>query len=52
VTITFSDFAVDVVPAFERHWWYGGYLICDSGSWIETNPKKHTDISSPGERVA
>ena len=41
VTITFTDFAVDVVPGFNRKG--GGYLIPDSiaGEWIETNPKVH-----------
>ena len=38
VTITFSDFIVDVVPAFVRPWWAwdDGWDICDSGSdgWI------------------
>lgn len=49
ITINFSDFSVDVVPAFQQHWYFGGrYEICDSGSdkWIETNPKKHAEISS------
>lgn len=48
VTITFSDFTVDVVPAFAGGWWLSGYEICDSGSntWIRTNPKKHVEISS------
>ena len=46
VTITFTDFAVDVVPAFSRQG--GGYLIADSvnGRWISTDPKKHVDIWS------
>lgn len=46
VTITFTDFVVDVVPAFNRQG--GGYLIPSSthGSWIETNPKVHVDIMS------
>lgn len=44
VTITFTDFAVDVVPAFNRKG--GGYLIADSvnGRWISTDPKKHVEI--------
>lgn len=44
VTITFTDFTVDVVPAFNRQG--GGYLIADSvnGRWIATDPKKHVDI--------
>jgi len=54
VTVSFTNFAVDVVPAFEQwHWWHGdGYRICDSGSdgWIFTNPKKHAEISSKANR--
>jgi hypothetical protein len=52
VTITFSDFIVDVVPAFARPWWSTldeeSWEICDSGSdrWIATNPKRHVSISS------
>lgn len=44
VTITFTDFVVDVVPCFNRSG--GGFLIPDSvgGRWIETDPKKHVDI--------
>ena len=44
VTITFNDFCVDVVPAFNRSG--GGYLIPDSiqGQWIQTDPKKHVEI--------
>ena len=46
VTITFTDFVVDVVPAFNRRG--GGYLIPDSqkGTWLSTNPKVHVSISS------
>jgi Second Messenger Oligonucleotide or Dinucleotide Synthetase domain len=46
VTITFSDFVVDVVPGFCRNG--GGFLIPNSqgGTWIETDPKKHVSISS------
>lgn len=47
VTITFSDFIVDVVPAFHRKG--GGYLIPSTyggGLWISTDPKKHVKISS------
>lgn len=46
VTITFTDFTVDVVPAFNRKG--GGYLIADSVNvrWIATDPKKHVDIWS------
>lgn len=44
VTITFTDFVVDVVPAFNRKG--GGFLIPNSvqNIWIETNPKTHVDI--------
>lgn len=44
VTITFTDFVVDVVPAFNRQG--GGYLIPNSaqGVWITSNPKTHVDI--------
>lgn len=46
VTITFTDFAVDVVPAFNRQG--GGYLIPNScaNSWLETDPKRHVAIVS------
>ena len=41
VTITFTDFKVDVVPSFYRTG--GGYLIPDSidGEWISTDPIVH-----------
>ena len=44
VTITFTDFQVDVVPAFYREG--GGYLIPNSmtGSYVSTNPKTHVDL--------
>lgn len=55
VTITFSDFIVDVVPAFVRPWWTWdvGWDICDSGSnsWISTNPKKHVTISASANKA-
>ena len=46
VTITFTDFKVDVVPGFYRTG--GGYLIPDAGlgRWIETDPKRHVDLWS------
>lgn len=46
VTITFTDFAVDVVPGFNRTG--GGYLIPDSvrNTWIATDPKQHVTIWS------
>lgn len=44
VTIQFTDFAVDVVPAFNRS--SGGYLIPNSitQSWLSTDPKQHVHI--------
>jgi len=44
VTITFTDFVVDVVPAFNRSG--GGYLIPSTSDkrWIETNPQVHIDL--------
>jgi hypothetical protein len=44
VTITFSDFVVDVVPGFHRQG--GGYLIPDPArkTWIATNPKMHVTL--------
>jgi hypothetical protein len=48
VTIRFSDFTVDVVPAF-RVWWDSETVdICNSGdgTWIRTSPQKHIEISS------
>lgn len=46
VTITFTDFIVDVVPAFYRNG--GGFLIPNSikKEWISTNPKTHVEIIS------
>lgn len=55
VTITFSDFVVDVVPAFARPWWSWdeGWEICDSGRdcWITTNPKKHVVLSAAANKA-
>jgi len=44
VTITFTDFVVDVVPAFNRKG--GGYLIPDSPAnrWISTDPTVHESV--------
>jgi hypothetical protein len=44
VTITFTDFKVDVVPAYYRNG--GGYLIPNSktDAWIATDPTKHADL--------
>lgn len=46
VTVTFSDFMVDVVPGFYRQG--GGYLIPSSNEarWISTNPKVHESYMS------
>ncbi len=46
VTIRFTDFRVDVVPAFKRQG--GGYLIPDSimKRWISTDPKIHISLWS------
>lgn len=46
VTIQFTDFVVDVVPAFNRQG--GGYLIPNSISqaWLSTDPKEHVKIWS------
>lgn len=46
VTITFSDFVVDVVPGFKCKG--GGYLIPNTyrSEWISTDPKKHVDLST------
>lgn len=46
VTVTFTDFKVDVVPGFYRKG--GGFLIPDSqlGRWIPTDPKKHVELWS------
>lgn len=50
VTIQFTDFCVDVVPAFYRQG--GGYLIPNSiqQTWISTDPKKHVEIFSEANR--
>jgi hypothetical protein len=44
VTITFTDFRVDVVPAFHRQG--GGFLIPDSPNdqWLSTDPVKHDTV--------
>jgi len=46
VSITFTDFVVDVVPAFNRQG--GGYLIpsTTAGRWIETDPTVHVRLSA------
>lgn len=51
VTITFTDFKVDVVPGFYRTG--GGYLIPNSQAkrWIETDPKKHVELWAASNKV-
>jgi len=51
VTIQFTDFAVDVVPSFNRKG--GGYLIPNSitQTWLSTDPKKHVQIWSEANRT-
>lgn len=46
VTIQFTDFNVDVIPAFSREG--GGYLIPNSigQSWLVTDPRRHVEIMS------
>lgn len=50
VTIAFTDFQVDVVPAFYRNG--GGFLIPDSilQQWIATDPKVHVEIWSQSNK--
>lgn len=50
VTITFTDFKVDVVPAFNRQG--GGYLIPNgSGGWISTDPTVQADVLTRENRA-
>jgi len=51
VTITFTDFRVDVVPAFRRTG--GGYLIPDSPSdkWVSTDPTKHDEALTAANKT-
>ena len=51
VTITFTDFKVDVVPAFFRKG--GGYLIPETAGprWLPTDPKRHVEIWAAANRV-
>jgi hypothetical protein len=46
VTVRFEDFAVDVIPGFNRQG--GGYLIPNSikNSWLSTDPKRHVELVS------
>ncbi|GAA4814061.1 hypothetical protein GCM10023232_06910 [Sphingosinicella ginsenosidimutans] len=50
VTITFTDFKVDVVPGFYRTG--GGYFIPDATNrrWIATDPKRHIEIWSAANK--
>ncbi len=51
VTITFTDFKVDVVPAFYRQG--GGYLIpnAKSGGWISTDPTVHATVLTAANKA-
>ncbi|WP_457578263.1 CBASS oligonucleotide cyclase [Ensifer adhaerens] len=51
VTITFTDFEVDVVPGFYRNG--GGFLIPDANlkRWIPTDPKKHVELWSHSNKA-
>ncbi len=51
VTITFTDFKVDVVPAFNRRG--GGFLIPNTiqNGWISTNPHQHITIWSEANKA-
>ncbi|MBI1816260.1 MAG: nucleotidyltransferase [Deltaproteobacteria bacterium] len=51
VTITFTDFTVDVVPGFHRRG--GGYLIPDStsGGWLSTDPTVHDSKLAEANRL-
>jgi hypothetical protein len=51
VTITFTDFVVDVVPGFYRQG--GGFLIPNSitGSWLSTDPKKHVELMTAANKA-
>jgi predicted nucleotidyltransferase len=51
VTISFTDFAVDVVPCYSRKG--GGFLIPNSisGSWLSTNPPAHETKTSDANKA-
>ena len=51
VTITFTDFKVDVVPGFRRKG--GGFLIPETISprWIPTDPKRHVEVWIEANKV-
>lgn len=51
VSVRFADFVVDVVVGFNRNG--GGYVMANSinNSWLETNPKRHVDISAEANKI-
>lgn len=51
VTITFTDFKVDVVPAFYRQG--GGYLIpnANTNGWISTDPTVHATVLTAANKA-
>jgi hypothetical protein len=51
VSVRFADFVVDVVVGFNRTG--GGYIIANSmnNSWLETNPKRHVEISAEANKL-
>ena len=51
VTITFTDFKVDVVPGFRRKG--GGFLIPETTGprWLPTDPKRHVEIWSKANQA-
>lgn len=51
ISISFTDFVVDVVPCFNRRG--GGYLIPDSigHRWIETDPEEHVQYMSTNNSI-
>lgn len=51
VTISFSDFEVDVVPCYNRKG--GGYIIPNSitGKWISTNPQAHENHTTASNKA-
>jgi hypothetical protein len=51
VTITFTDFKVDIVPGFYRQ--NGGYLIpnANNGTWISTDPTVHATFLTAANKA-
>jgi Second Messenger Oligonucleotide or Dinucleotide Synthetase domain len=49
VNLTFSDFTVNVIPAFQKDG--GGYIIPDTieNKWISTDPRLHVDLISDAD---